>query len=868
VMGALLAPAYFTHTNLLIVSLCRLVCLSIRHGLNGSAAQGYGWYGVVLAHCFSRPREAQAFSQLAGEIIERHDIASFRGKILYIQSVLGNWNQPLANALETVRRGFHHALQASDLQIASYCCAEIVGLRLMVGHNLEEVDQESVIRLAFLRKVSFPDVQSVVHNIQRYVRQLRGVSPFGSLSGEDFDETAFEAGLTPARMSTMRCWYWTLKMQCRFLAGEWEEALAAGARAAELTWAAFCQVQIVDFHLFHALTLAATHASREPAARPQAVEALREHHRKLAGWASHQPANFRASERMVFAELCRLEDKEGEALRAYEEAHLSAKEHGLIHQVALSCELAARFWYARELKTLGDTYARRARDAWLRWGAHGKVKQLEDLWPQLITSHGFNETLRETDSTKIDALTVVKAQQAVSGEIVLERLAATLLRAAIENAGAQRGALLLPHGDKLSVVSIAGPTPEDSPGGPDEPRLPWSLISYTRRTHEHVLIGDVSRPHPFVSDPWLQRGGARSVLCLPLMRRESFRGVLYLENGLVTNAFTPTRLALLGHLASQAAISIENARLYAEVQRAEAALRKANDDLEKRVEERTHELKQAQARLVGSARAVGMAEVAANVLHNVGNVLTSAVVNLQTMSETLKVSRLGRVHQLSTLVGEQAEGLPDFLTRDPRGRHVPAYLTALGEELLRERAKLQDSVEAMGKHLDHIRIIVQVQETYSHNTLLPEECDLAQLVDDALSLQLPSLQRHGISVTRELEVLPRVRLDKHKALQILVNLISNAKNAMDELPGERRRMTVRLVPRADQVLIQVVDLGRGFSPEIRERLFSQGFTTRVGGHGLGLHSSSLAARLLGGRLTLESEGPDQGATATLELPLT
>jgi hypothetical protein len=185
---------------------------------------------------------------------------------------------------------------------------------------------------------------------------------------------------------------------------------------------------------------------------------------------------------------------------------------------------------------------------------------------------------------------------AVSGEIVLERLAATLLRAAIENAEAQRGALFLPYGDKLSVVSIVDPSPEDSAAGADESRLPWTLIAYTQRTREHVLIGDASQPHPFSADPWLKRGRAHSVLCLPLVREEAFRGVLYLENGLTTNAFTPSRLVLLGLLASQAAISIENARLYAEVQRAEAALRAANDELEKRVEERTHELKQAQPR--------------------------------------------------------------------------------------------------------------------------------------------------------------------------------------------------------------------------------------------------------------------------------
>ena len=189
-------------------------------------------------------------------------------------------------------------------------------------------------------------------------------------------------------------------------------------------------------------------------------------------------------------------------------------------------------------------------------------------------------------------------------------------------------------------------------------------------------------------------GEVRSVLCVPLLRQEEFRGVLYLENSLATNAFTPARSALLGHLASQAAISLENARLYAEVQRAETALRRANDDLEKRVEERTRELRQAQAQLVETARSAGMAEVATSVLHNVGNVLTSAIINVQTLSQVLEGSRLGRLKQVTPcsprsrrwrtssrgIPGEEAAGLPPALT----------------EELLREQATLQEGMDGHG----------------------------------------------------------------------------------------------------------------------------------------------------------------------------
>ena len=196
-----------------------------------------------------------------------------------------------------------------------------------------------------------------------------------------------------------------------------------------------------------------------------------------------------------------------------------------------------------------------------------------------------------------------------------------------------------------------------------------------------------------------------------------------------------------------------------------------------------------------------------------------------------------------------------------------SYLSGLADELLREHASMQESSGKLREHLEHMRAILQVQQAYARNTLLPEECDLSQLVEDALNIQLPALQRHGITITRELRAQPRARLDKHRVLQILINLLTNARNAMSALPEARRLLSVRLDAEGGTARILVVDSGKGIAPEHRERLFSQGFTTREDGQGLGLYSSSLAARSMGGRLTLDSEGPGKGATATLELPL-
>jgi len=867
-LAALYAPAIVTSPHLFSLHLCKMVALCLRHGNTPAAVHGYSNYGSILGGAFKRYREGLAFCQLASDLAERYGSPGLRCKALYGMGVSSSATQPFSAAVEHLRNAFHYALQASDYQVACFSSTSLLMQRIAMGHDLEEVYQESVARLDFTTKARFWDVRDIVLSSQRYVQQMRGLTPsFHSMNGDGFTEEALEAALTPERAAIARCWYWLNKLRSRFMCGAYDEARQAEARTMELSWTSRGRFQLTEIAFYSAMTLAACFERMKPEEQGPALESIQKSHQQLAEWAGLCPENFRAPERLAFAELARITGREAEAFRAYEEALQASREQGFFQHAGLACELAARFWSERRMPTLAEAYARKAREAYQRWGARGKVKQLEELWPHVASMGSREETVTDTTSTQIDALTVVKAQQAISGEIVLERLANTLLQVAIENAGAQRGALLLPQGDKLSVMAISGTTPGGTSGSHEE-SLPWTLISYVKRAREQVLIGDAAQPHPFASDAWLARGQVRSVLCLPLLRQQEFRGVLYLENNLASNAFTPARSTLLGHIASQAAISIENARLYADVERARAALRHANDELEKRVGERTRELRDAQSQLLETARSAGMAEVATNVLHNVGNVLTSAIVNVQVMNQTLGSSRIGRLNKLSTLFEEHRGTLADFLTRDPRGSRVPEYLSALSAELSQEHATLQEGMSAMSKHIEHIRAIVQLQQTYARSTLLTEECELAPLIEDALSIQMPALKRHNINVVRALGSACRVRVDKHKLLQILINLISNAKNAMAALPQGDRNLHVRLEVQGDKARIHVVDNGVGIAPGVRERLFTQGFTTRESGHGLGLHSSALAARMLGGRLTLESEGPGRGATATLELPLT
>ncbi|MFY0570328.1 ATP-binding protein [Archangium lansingense] len=303
------------------------------------------------------------------------------------------------------------------------------------------------------------------------------------------------------------------------------------------------------------------------------------------------------------------------------------------------------------------------------------------------------------------------------------------------------------------------------------------------------------------------------------------------------------------------------------VQQREEQLRQANEGLEQRVEERTRELKTVHGQLVQTARQAGMAEIATNVLHNVGNVLNSVYTASQLARDRVSGLRLEHVSKVATLLDEHQADLTTFLTQDERGRNAMPFLNKLGQNLVKDRQEILVLLEDVGRYTEHIGDIVKVQQNHARTPRLHEPVHLSALVDDALRINAAALTRHRVKEVRQLCFLSPVMTDKHKVLMILVNLISNAKYAMDATPEDQRILTVKLeLPVSDRARIEVHDKGMGISQEMLTRIFQYGFTTRRDGHGFGLHSSAVAAQELGGSLTVHSDGPGRGATFSLELP--
>lgn len=307
--------------------------------------------------------------------------------------------------------------------------------------------------------------------------------------------------------------------------------------------------------------------------------------------------------------------------------------------------------------------------------------------------------------------------------------------------------------------------------------------------------------------------------------------------------------------------------MLAQIQARDIALDNARIEKERRAQERTLEMEIIHQQLVEASRRGGMAEIATNVLHNVGNVLNSINISAGLIVENVKQSKSSRLPKLVALLRAHEHDLATFITRDSRGKHVLTYLAELSEHLSAEQREAVGELDSLQKNVGHIKEIVAMQQNYASFGGVTEMINVATLIEDSLRMTEGELIRHHVEVVRDFATVPDMNVEKHKILQILVNLLRNASYACHESGRLPRYITVRLAREADWIKISVIDTGIGIPPENLTRIFNHGFTTRPDGHGFGLHSGALAAKELGGSLTVHSDGLGRGAAFTLSLPV-
>ena len=931
-LSILLNAAYYSDFHLFCLYLCRLVNISIRHGTSGPSTHAYGWLGNILGTVFHRYREGYSLGKLSCDLVERHGFIAYQARVHLTMNMVAIWTRPIATALDSNRAAFRTATATGDLTYACYSLMHTVADLLVRNDPLDAVWRESETALDFVRKARYRDIADTIVSQQRFIATMQGrTAAFSTFSDAEFDETAFEAQLTDDRMTTMVCYYWIIKLKARFLSGDYAEALAAAGRAKALLWAATGQIYLLDYFYYTALTMAALYQNASTDQQIEWHALLTAHREQLREWAENFPPTFADKHALVSAEIARIERQDADAMRLYEQAIEAAREHRFVQNEGAAHELAARFYLACGSTTAGRAHLQEAHRCFGHWGADGKVRQLEQSHPQLREEPrlGPSTAVFDIAVASLDTATVIKASQAVSGEILADRLIQTLMMIALEHAGAERGLLLLQHGDEYRIEAVATTGREtvtvsvrQASATSDE--LPQSVLRYVIRTQDAVIIDDASAANPFSTDEYIITWNVRSVLCLPLLKQAKLIGALYLENNLTPYAFTPNRIAVLRIIVSQATISLENARLYTNLREAEAYLaeaqrishtgsfgwsvrdeeiywsdetyeifgvdRKTHPTLDL-VFQRTHPEDVDALRLVlDRARRDGTDwSMERRLLMPDGFVKTIRVVARATR-ESGDVRFVGAIMDITQ--SKQAEAA---LHKAQAELLQAARLTTMGELAATIAHEVKQPLSAMimraetglrslhraGADIDQAKraferiaadghrageIIESIRANFKKGAQSRTAIDVNELIGEALAFARGSLQQHRITVRAERNVeLPQIEGDRIQLQQVLLNLITNAIESMAST-AENRVLRVSSELRQDgDISVSVEDTGGGVSPQDIERIFNPLFTTKPDGMGMGLSICRSIVESHGGRLWASPRQP-HGSVFRFTLP--
>lgn len=588
VLAELLPAAVFTDGNLHCLIIGRIANLSLEHGNCAGSCFAYVWLGMLMGPQFGDYETGFRFGQLGVDLIDKLDLLALKARVYLGFAHVVPWTRPLRMAVAWVRTAIEAAQQTGDLSFASISRGALITHLLACGESLDRVEREAESSLDFAKRARFGLVADVITGQLRLIRALRGhTADFGSFFTDSaLEERKFEAHLAGNPRLAYAAWrYWIRKLQVAWYAADYASAIEAAAKAEQLNSLSFAAYfEIAEYHFYAALARAACLEGTPAEKQSSHLDLLLAHHRQLESWARHCPENFENRAALVGAEIARIEGRLFDAMRLYERAIQSAHANGFVQNEAIANEVAARFYEARGFKEIAKLYRRTARHCYAVWGADGKARQLDERHPQPAKEEVVPTSISTIGARveELDLATVIKASQAVSGEINLDNLINTLMRNMVALAGAERVLLILVR-DATAKIAAEATTIRETVYVQlrDEhlsaTTLPESVFQYVLNTREAIILDDASVQSPFAADPYVAQSHARSVLCLPLLHQTKLVGVMYLENNLAPSVFVPGRIAVLKLLASQAATALENSRLYRDLAEREAKIRRLVD---------------------------------------------------------------------------------------------------------------------------------------------------------------------------------------------------------------------------------------------------------------------------------------------------